>query len=319
MSDSAYEEVRGQRWPITSKSLLTTLALSALISTVLLIMLGSFVRVSGNGLGCPDWPLCYGRAVPPMRISAWVEFGHRLFGGIVSLQIFAVTYLAWAGYRDQRWIWLPATLACTLLVLQIALGGLHVLNELPRWTGLIHTAVAMAITGLLAVIVAVTQPLLRDNGRERPGVIMGSSLSRLSALGAGATYILLLSGSLVTRTGASLACPGFPFCGLSEISEQLRPFTTIQMIHRLAAFAVALLIGLIVWSILRLGIKESVLQKIAIGLAILIAIQFSLGISNVFFALPMWSRVLHLGVGATIWSLSVILAVVVRRARLRVT
>ncbi|MFZ0548944.1 MAG: COX15/CtaA family protein, partial [Candidatus Promineifilaceae bacterium] len=151
MKNSVYEEVSNNQISLSVTPLLRTLALTGLLSTVLLIMVGSFVRVSGNGLGCPDWPLCYGRAVPPSKnLSAWIEFSHRLLGGIVSLQIVAIIFLSWRHYRNNKLIWRTAVATGLVLIVQVSLGGLHVLNELPSWTGLVHTAVAMGVAGLLA-------------------------------------------------------------------------------------------------------------------------------------------------------------------------
>ena len=65
MKSSVYEEVNRRQISTAAPSLLGTLALAGLLSTILLIMVGSFVRVSGNGLGCPDWPGCYGHMFWP--------------------------------------------------------------------------------------------------------------------------------------------------------------------------------------------------------------------------------------------------------------
>ncbi len=313
MGHSTYEEVGDSTVRLSRGSLMRTLALTGLVSTLLLIMVGSYVRVSGNGLGCPDWPLCYGRAVPPMKYGAWVEFSHRLLGGVVGLQIVGLSILAWTDFRNDKWIFRPAVLVIVVLILQVSLGGLHVLNELPRWTGLVHTGVAMAIAGLLAVLVAATQPALQDLRRELPDLYSKTTLTNWSIVGAAATYLLLLTGSLVTRTGSSLACPTFPNCGLADIPEQLQPYVTIQLIHRFSAFTVAFAIILTVWFVLRFARQKSSLRVIAYSLIGLLIAQFGLGISNVLLALPMWSRVLHLGAGGSIWALMVILAVALNR------
>jgi hypothetical protein len=233
MKSSVYQEINPKQLSKASASWLGTLTLTGLLSTILLIMVGSFVRVSGNGLGCPDWPLCYGQAVPPLGdMSAWIEFSHRLLGGIVGLQIAAVILLAWRHYRDNKLIWRTAVASGFVLIIQVSLGGFHVLNELPRWTGLIHTAVAMTIAGLLAALVAVTQPKFQALAQERLALFGQTRLKVGAAVGAAATYLLLLTGSLVTRTGASLACPSFPHCGVADIPESLAGLVTIQLIHR---------------------------------------------------------------------------------------
>ncbi len=310
MNSSVYEEISNNQISTTSNSLFGSLALTGLLSTILLIMVGSFVRVSGNGLGCPDWPLCYGQAVPPLDdISAWVEFSHRLLGGIVGLQIAAVIFLAWRHYRKDKLILWTAVTTGIALIIQVSLGGLHVLNELPRWTGFIHTAVAMSIAGLLAALVAVTHPKLQQLTKERAVLFSQTRLKFGTAVGAAATYLLLITGSLVTRTGASLACPSFPHCGVADIPQSLQGLITIQLIHRFSAFTVAVIILVTIWQLLKHGSDSQTAKQLAYGLATLLVLQFFLGISNVLLSLPLWSRVLHLGVGGSIWILMVILAV----------
>jgi heme A synthase len=295
---------RGQLLPI--------LAVSALVSTILLVLVGSIVRVTGYGLGCPDWPLCYGQAIPPGYAGAWVEFSHRLLGAATSAQIALVGILSWRRYREERWIFRPAIIAVGLFVVQIVLGGLHVILEIPPETGLLHTGLAMVIVGLLSVLVAVSLPSAQRL-RDAAGIfVRGHRFLRYLSITAIATYLLLLTGSYVTRSGASLACPAFPLCGTDE--PALRALIDIQMLHRLTAFTVAfLVIGAIVWLLRGSGDRQ--LRRYSLGLGILILIQFGLGISNILLRLPMWSRVLHLTVAAIIWSAVVILWTLMARGR----
>jgi heme A synthase len=184
------------------------------------------------------------------------------------------------------------------LIVQVVLGGLHVIFEIPPATGWIHTGVAMLIVGLLTVQVVNTTPAIRG---LRPAVREAFGNSRFAtwvSLTAGATYVLLLTGSYVTRSGASLACPSFPWCGSS--AQAMRSLIEIQMLHRYVAFGVAFLtLVTVAWLLRRQNDRR--LARIAYGLGALLVIQFGLGITNVLLRLPMWSRVLHLTVAAAFW------------------
>ncbi len=292
-----------------ARSIFPTLTVTAWVSTVLLILIGSIVRVTGFGLGCPDWPLCYGQAIPPGFTEAWVEFSHRLFGAATSIEIFALAAIAWREYRRERWIFRPAVIVAGLLVFQIGLGGLHVIMEIPPETGLVHTGTAMMIVGLLALILARSAPFAQRLGLSAHASLLDGRLPALISITTAASYLLLLTGSYVTRTGASLACLDFPLCGAVE--EATQRLVDIQMLHRLSAFTVAgLVIAVVVWMLRRS--EDQGLRRFAIVLGGLMALQFGLGIANVFLLLPMWSRVLHITVGASIWSTLVILWTVTR-------
>ena len=288
---------------------LPILALSALVSVILLIAMGSIVRVTGYGLGCPDWPLCYGRVVPPALTGAWVEFLHRLLGAVTSLQIVLLGVLSWRYHRDQPWLFRPAVAAVGLLAVQVVLGGLHVIFEIPPVTGWIHTGVAMLIAGLLGVQVVGHWPGILALGEA--SLFGQRRFAVWLSVTAGATYLLLLTGSYVTRSGASLACPGFPLCGVATRNRLI----DIQMLHRYAAFSVALLtLVLVVWLAAR-G-RDRRLRGYAFGVGGLLVVQFGLGISNVLLRLPMWSRVLHLAVAASFWvSLAMLWSLIWARQR----
>src|SRR5438045_9693251 len=86
------------------------LAWATAAATYLLIVMGAVVRVTGSGLGCPDWPLCHGRFVPPLETTAIIEYAHRLLGAVVSPLILALFSAAWLTRRRERPIVVPATL-----------------------------------------------------------------------------------------------------------------------------------------------------------------------------------------------------------------
>jgi heme A synthase len=277
--------------------LMPGLALAALISTILLIAMGSIVRVTGYGLGCPDWPLCYGQVIPPALTGAWVEFTHRLLGGFASLQIVLLGVFAWRRYRSEPWVFRPAMAAVGLLVIQIGLGGLHVIFEIPPTTGLIHTGAAMLIVGLVAVQVVSTWPATPSFQAAGQAILRNKRFVTWVSVTGVVTYLLLLTGSYVTRSGASLACPSFPLCGVDGSNALI----TIQMLHRYVAYTVTVLtLVMVVWLIVRQN--DPRLVRLAYGVGALLLIQLGLGMTNVLLRLPMWSRVLHLTVAATLWA-----------------
>lgn len=313
MSVSSYQDAPVEDKFAAALRTFSSLAVITLISTIVLIMIGAIVRVTGNGLGCPDWPLCHGRAVPPFLLSAWVEFLHRLFGAAVVLEVGALIVLSWRWFKPDKWIFRTAIAAAIVLAIQVVLGGIHVVYELPRWTGWIHTGVAMLVAGLVAIWVAVINPATRRLGKRTAATFAGTRLPLWTAIAAGATYVLLLTGSLVTRTGASLVCPDFPQCGLPVIPDTLMNMVIIQMTHRIAAFTVGFAIILVLYYLLKASRQDQGIKRLTWILIGLLTLQLLLGMSNVLLTLPMWSRVLHLGTGATIWVFMVILSVTVLR------
>src|SRR5260370_40836 len=78
------------------------LAVVAAIFAYLQIALGGVVRVTGSGLGCPDWPLCHGRPYPPANLGSIIEYSHRAVGSVTELLILATFFVAWVVWRSRR-------------------------------------------------------------------------------------------------------------------------------------------------------------------------------------------------------------------------
>src|SRR2546421_4647224 len=182
------------------------LAVATAVVTYALVVLGGVVRVSGSGLGCPDWPLCHGHLLPPFNLHAIIEYSHRTTASLTSLLVVSTALLAWLGWRHRRDVLVPATAAFGLLILQVALGAITVRFELPPMIVLAHLATAVALLGTVCVTaVAAWMPV-------RSGEIDARSARRARWAATG-TFVLILSGSLVVGSGASAACNAWPLCG----------------------------------------------------------------------------------------------------------
>src|SRR5260370_32797300 len=169
---------------------LRRLALVTAIFAYLQIALGGLVRVSGSGLGCPDWPLCHGRPYPPADPHAIIEYSHRAVGSVTGILIIATVVLAWVLFRSRRPIvaWL-ATASLIGVVGEGGLGGIVVANELPPRLVVVHLGLAMIILGFLvaaAVMAAPPSPGVPDRG-----------FRRLMAAGTGRPDLLLRTGAPV--------------------------------------------------------------------------------------------------------------------------
>ncbi|TMK88479.1 MAG: hypothetical protein E6G57_06675, partial [Actinobacteria bacterium] len=179
-------------------SRLAKLSLVTTVLTFLAVTAGGLVRASGSGLGCPGWPKCYGRWIPPANAHSIIEMSHRY---LVSLSIYAavavlVSILVW--HRRERFTFALGLAIVPLFIAQAALGAYVVGRELIWWSVVAHLALAMV---LMATLIVLTVHL--SAGPPEP--LTDRSFERLLLGAAAATYVLLLLGSTVTGKGAGLA------------------------------------------------------------------------------------------------------------------
>jgi heme A synthase len=274
------------------------LALITTVATYLLIVVGGVVRVTGSGLGCPDWPTCHGRLIPPLESAALIEFTHRLVGALVSPLILATTAGAWLQRRNQHSIVVPATALPLLLAIQIILGAVVVWLELPGMVVLVHLGFALLILGGLTWI-AVVSGHTTSTGAD--GAAGSRRLLRLAMGAAGGVFALILVGALVRAQGASWACSGFPGCNGAWLPFGTSRLIDLHLTHRLLAYAVTLHLIVVAIRAQSLPGIQSGLRRLAAAPAILALIQVAIGAVAVSGGVTPLVQTLHLSVASAIW------------------
>ena len=278
------------------------LAAVTAVSGFLQISLGGLVRVSGSGLGCPDWPTCHGRLYPPPTFHGIVEYSHRangaLFGLLVILVVVAGFWIGRDRLRGLRWLAL-ATLAT--VVGEGLLGWQVVANLLAPALVLIHLAIALLILAFMIAIYVLSGP--------PPAVGPSAGFGRLALAAAVATYLLALSGSSVVATNADLVCKAWPYCG-NGFQLDLGGVAGFDVLHRTVAGLVGILLVAFLLAALRREAGVPGVSRVA-GLTLaLLAVQVALGAAVAVTNEVALFQGAHLVVAAAIWAGVAALAVI---------
>ena len=286
------------------------LALASVLSTFVLVVLGAVVRVTGSGLGCPDWPLCHGGVLPPAESKAIIEYSHRVVASfLVGPLVLATVVSAWILYRRVPWLVAPATVALVMLVAQAVLGGVTVVNELPGALVTAHLALGEALLACLVLIwVVASRGALHFPSGTLPDGRPDRFPSLMLASGFG-IYLVLLSGSYVSTSGATGACLDWPHC----LNSDLLPGGELQVIHMAHRF-VAVIIGVFVIYVLHLAIRgkhrPSPVRRVAMAIVTLFLIEILIGAGAVWMDFPTDMRGLHQAVATAVWGMAVWLTAV---------
>ncbi|MBS0454294.1 MAG: COX15/CtaA family protein [Proteobacteria bacterium] len=347
---------------------LQALTVLTLFLTFDLTLFGAFTRLSDSGLGCPDWPGCYGNASPvgarheiamaqaaqptgPVTHGkAWVEMVHRYLATSVGFLILVLAVATWVVRRRERLApqgasrglaslsaWWPAA-TLVWVCLQGAFGALTVTWRLYPAIVTLHLLGAMVLLALLCIQAV----RYGQAAQARTPVPLAPALRTLLWFTAGALVLQIALGGWVSTNYAVLACTQFPICQDSwwppmnfaqgfEIWRELgtashgapiefAALTAIHYTHRLMAYAVFALIGLLAWQLLRRAPALRAQARWLIGLALL---QLATGLGNVLLGWPLVAALLHTGGAAALavvltWTLcesrSALAAVPARRA-----
>ena len=210
------------------------LAFVTALFAYLQIALGGVVRVTGSGLGCPDWPLCHGHPYPAADIHSVIEYSHRTVGAITGVLLIATVVMAWLVFRNQRPLvaWL-ATASLVAIAAEGALGGVVVANELSPWLVVVHLGLAMIILGFLIATAIMSLPASQG--------VPDTRFRRIAALAAASTYLLLLTGSTVVASSADESCHSWPLCG-NGFMLNFTGANAFTMLHRGAVLVIGVLL-----------------------------------------------------------------------------
>jgi cytochrome c oxidase assembly protein subunit 15 len=310
-------------------TLFRRLCLLATAVALCVIVLGAWVRLSHAGLGCPDWPGCYGHltvgdavenvehanaAYPDRPLEAdkaIKEMVHRYFASGLGLLILAIAILAWLNRRDPAQPMRLPGLLVALVVFQGLLG---------MWTVtlLVKPLIVTAhLVGGLATMSLLWWLAWRVDGTAQPPGAPG--LRRLAVLGLVVLAVQVMLGGWVSTNYSALACPDFPTCQRSfwpqmdfrdafvlwrglgidyeggVLDHPAR--VAIHFVHRIGAVVTALVLGFLAWRAVRTGPSRAV--RVAGGtLAALLCVQWTIGPVMVLKALPLPLATAHNAVAA---------------------
>lgn len=300
------------------------LVIGAALLAFCVVVLGAYVRLSDAGLGCPDWPGCYGHIAVPKTDNqlaaaaqafpdkpveshkAWKEMIHRYFAGTLGLLILTIAVIAWRRRRElQQSPRLPSALVA--LVIFQALLGMWTVTLLLK-----PVIVSAHLLGGMTTLALLVWLALRQAGTgPRLDMLSIRRLRVWGLLGLLLVFLQIALGGWVSSNYAALACTEFPLCQGAWIPPMdfshafhfrrelgmtaeggLLPMTALTAIHwthRMGAYIVFAYIG---WLALRV-LRIRYLQGVGTALLLVLLAQVSLGVANVLFSLPLPVAVLH--------------------------
>jgi heme A synthase len=260
-------------------------SLAAAIAAFALAVLGSWIRINGAGMTCPDWPLCHGAVVPVLDGGVILEWSHRMVALLEGILLVGAIVTGWRARRQIAGV-TPLLFALgSIFVVQVGLGAGTVAVSNSPWSVVAHWGMAMLFLGVLTAlaIVAVVQP--------RPAALPAQSgLFPLLILTAAGAFIAMCAGAYVSSSGAGLACSSLPGCESGSWTGASAA-EGAQMTHRVLA-GIFFLVATVVAYWASLGTTPRV-RNAALCAYALIVLQVMLGMANVVWQLPLGLREAH--------------------------
>lgn len=322
-----------------------------IVAVYLLIMVGGIVRATGSGMGCPDWPLCFGKAIPPTSIDelptdyktrfavkgkeiadfnpvhTWTEYINRLIGVVIGLLIFGVFILSLKYWNFDRAITLLSLLGLLLVMFQGWLGSVVVANDLLPITISIHMVFALLIVLLLIYVITRSQfgkssILSLDANANRvsnTAIEFPSGIGALLIVGIMLMFIQLVLGVKV-RQNVDVLNKLYQGANRGSWLEEIGLMFYIHRSYSLIIFALHVFFSWKIGSFLRTKLSANtphttLIKRWVNTLIALLALEILTGAFMAYFAIPAVFQPIHLTVSALIFGVQFILLMILFRHR----
>ena len=265
-----------------------------------LMLLGAGVRTMDAGLTCPDWPLCFGKAIPDYHFGVYLEFIHRAIAGAVGLIYIAFFYQVWTR-PNMKSIRGMSIVGLLFLIAQIIMGGLTVLKLLEYYIVTLHLSLATLF--LLSLYLMKKQLVAGDTKVSTLSKTRGSTFFKgLILVGSFFVVVQIVLGGLVASTYSGLVCIDFPTCNGQFFPRMVGPIA-IQMWHRFGAYwLTTLIVAMFFLAILYakpMGLSQAA-RKQSVKIFFIIFLQVFVGVMNLKYLMPAALSVFHLALALTL-------------------
>jgi len=283
----------------------------ASVATYLLIVMGGVVCMTGSGLGCPDWPMCYGQIVPPVNMGAIIETTHRFLAALTSPLIVAAAVMGWRKHRSIWWLSRPPALAVALVLAVVVFGAFAVLTGLPPIVAAVDVGCALTVLALVLTTWTVARarradPALPDR------VTFRAPFARLTLSALAAVFLVLVSGTLVADVGSIARCVGWPLygavAGAAEVGGILPP------VRRALGLIAAVLIVAVAIQAWRLYRRNAAILCGAAALAVAFLVEATIGALMAANGFTLLYGVGYVAAASGVWALLVVLSVLAATA-----
>ncbi|MDE2687938.1 MAG: COX15/CtaA family protein [Chloroflexota bacterium] len=287
------------------------LAVASLVAAFAQVTLGGIVRVTGSGLGCPDWPLCHGQIIPPFEFATLLEYSHRLSASLLGVLVLATMIVVLMRYRSNRWGKRSVLTALILVFVAAVLGGATVLTHLAWWLRLLHLGIAEGAVAALVVAVIVSWRVGAANAEsvdaatsnaasaDVPDTDDARSVNRLLIAALVGVFLLILSGSYIVGAGYGSSCGTWPLCRGSLFPEG-RAYIE-HMGHRYFAAIVGLLILAVAYKAWQMRFRMPSVGWSGVLLAASFAAQILVGALTVWLGFTPEIKAIHLSMATLVW------------------